>query len=321
MAENDKENGQNAFPPVTAAESGQKLLQFLQRRLDLPATLLHRWLRTGQIRLNGKRVKPFDRLAEGDIVRLPPFAGQLAGNGKMACYAGPQIEVAGQIGDILAINKPAGLPTHGGTGHEESVASALFAQFRDLPFGPTPAHRLDRDTSGLLLCATSYEALTRLQKSFRQHEVRKEYLAWVEGRFEGEQLLVSRLEKSGPPGAEAMRESPKGKPAFCVARALASHTDASLVHLRLFTGRTHQIRIQLSSIGHPVIGDVKYGAQKRSGGLFLHSYRIAIPSGESFVLPPPWSGGFSIPEWPDIFEEDPKIREKMAAAGLFGLPS
>lgn len=307
MGDEEIENDDPGFPPVSDEESGQKLLQFLQRRLDLPATLLHRWMRTGQIRLNGRRVKAFERVKTGDIVRLPPFAGQIAGNCEKIETVGEPLELAGKSGNIWALSKPAGLAVHGGSGQVDSVCARLDAQFHDLPFRPVPAHRLDRDTSGILLCGASYEALTSLQGALRDHQTHKEYLAWVEGRFEDEQLLVGRLAKLGPKGREKMQISAQGKLALCLARPLDSNNDASLVQLRLLTGRTHQIRAQMAAIGHPVLGDVKYGAQKRSGGMLLHAFRVILPDGLVFTCPPPWSGGFMPVELPPVFEISPEI--------------
>lgn len=313
MGDEDRETSQFDFPPVSEEESGQKLLQFLQRRLDLPATLMHRWMRTGQIRLNGRRVKAYDRVNAGDIVRLPPFAGQLSGNAATLEEPGDPLEIAGRHGDIIALNKPPGLTVHGGSGHADSVCSRLDSQFSDLPFRPVPAHRLDRDTSGILLCGASYTALTALQEALRKHQTRKEYLAWVEGRFEGEELLVSRLEKKGSKGHEKMQPSPHGKLALCLVRALDSNHDASLVHVRLLTGRTHQIRAQMAEAGHPVLGDVKYGAQKRSGGMLLHALRVVLPDGAEFCCPPPWSRGFAPQAKPPLLEINAEAGKRIEA--------
>lgn len=303
------------FSPVSEEESGQKMLQFLQRRLDLPPSLLHRWLRTGQIRLNGSRVRPFDRLKAGDLVRLPPFAGVLAANpAPVAAENYEPLEIAGEEDGVLAVVKPAGLAAHGGSGITDSVLARLAKQLPPHSFGPVPAHRLDRSTSGIMLCALSYEALARLQAAFRSHKAIKEYLAWVEGPFEEEKILISRIGKRGPKGQEKVRPAADGKRAVCLARPLAVYPDASLVHLRLITGRTHQIRAQMAEIEHPLYGDVKYGAQKRSQGLFLHAFRITLPDGACFSAPPPWSGGFAPPSLPPAFEIDPETVKKIDAA-------
>ena len=154
---------------VDPREGGQKLLQFLQRRLDLPPSLLHRWIRTGQVRINGGRAKPFGLVAAGDAVRLPPFALGMSRRSKAAGSLSspapgqeprPRAQALPplprpllQDGDLWVFCKPAGLPTHPGTGHEDSLSSRLAARAGDAPFKPTPVHRLDKDTSGILLVA------------------------------------------------------------------------------------------------------------------------------------------------------------------------
>ena len=156
---------------VDPREGGQKLLQFLQRRLDLPPSLLHRWIRTGQVRINGGRAKPFGLVAAGDSVRLPPFALGMSRRSKATGgQASPEQEheprqrtqalppaprPLQKDGDLWVFCKPAGLPTHPGTGHEDSLSSRLAARAGDAPFKPTPVHRLDKDTSGILLVAAT----------------------------------------------------------------------------------------------------------------------------------------------------------------------
>ena len=157
---------------VSRAESGQKLLNFLQRRIEAAAGELHKWIRSGQVRVNGGRSKAFDRVSEGDLVRVPPFAALKAPGS--ASPVRPRPAFANAFGgaailpviyedeEILVQNKPSGLPSQGGTGHADSVASLLAARFRHAEFVPAPVHRLDKDTSGLLIVGKSYAALRRL---------------------------------------------------------------------------------------------------------------------------------------------------------------
>lgn len=305
------------FPPVDRTESGQKLLQFLQRRLNLPPALLHRWVRTGQVRLNGRRAKPFARVAEGDLVRLPPFAGALAaqagapglGASRPEARALPLPPLVAQLGDILAFNKPSGLPTHPGTGHDDSLSSRLRAHAAGAPFPPTPAHRLDRDTSGILLVAATHAALRELQQAFRERRVAKEYVAWVEGAWPdaAPRLLRSHLRKDGAPGAERVRActddeaaAPGTREALSIVRPLRIGPDASLVQIRLLTGRTHQIRVQLAEFGHPVLGDAKYGNGRREScpALCLHALRVTLPDGRALECLPEWSAPYSLDALP-----------------------
>lgn len=291
---------------VQAVESGQKLLQLLQRRLDLPQGLLHRWIRTGQVRLNGGRAKPFAIVAVGDMIRLPPFAVGMAGRKKAG--AGPAAVSAlpplvGRSGDIWAFNKPSGLPTQPGTGHEDSLAGRLAARYAGQPYIPTPIHRLDKDTSGILLVAGSFAALSAMTSALRRHELHKEYLAWVAGCWpQGETgQLRHWLRKTAAGGSERMRVSPlpgDGVEAVLSVRALRSGPERSLLLVQLQTGRTHQIRAQLAYMGHPVLGDGKYGIPATAPCLMLHALRVTLPDGEAFACLPEWGPPFAVTDMP-----------------------
>ncbi|MEG6592229.1 RluA family pseudouridine synthase [Desulfovibrio sp. 1188_IL3213] len=308
------------IPVVQEPESGQKLLQFLQRRLNLPQAMLHRWVRTGQVRINGSRCKPFSRVQTGDTVRLPPFAMKMAAQCDSASPApegkeqrkddaaedGPPLPpLVGKSGYLWAFDKPAGLPVHPGTGHEDSLTTRLACHFARASFMPTPVHRLDRGTSGVILVAASYAALDETQRALRANTVHKEYVAWVAGRWPHEQTCLVRhfLRKEAVNGFERVRPvraaAPDAKEALCLVRALSVGDRASLVQVRLLTGRTHQIRVQLSSLGHPVLGDAKYGQARAGATLYLHSLRIALPEGPAFTCLPTWSGPHALTALPE----------------------
>lgn len=290
---------------VTAEEAGQKLLQFLSRRFDEPQGVLHRWIRTGQVRINGGRAKPFDRVEKGDEVRVPPFAG--AGTEKRA--AAPDRSglppVVAETDDVIVFCKPSGLPVHPGTGHTDSLTTRLERSFAGSPFVPAPVHRLDRDTSGLLLVGKTYAAVRRLSDALALHDgdVAKDYVAWVRG--ECPWTRPTRLEDclskrtTNAKGREKMVVGKSQKPAadekaasLTVRRLEVRHGD-SLVLVRLHTGRTHQIRAQLAARGFPLIGDVKYGGPRCEDGLKLHAVRLRV-GGETFTSPPPWDGDWGV---------------------------
>ncbi|MUM77759.1 RluA family pseudouridine synthase [Pseudodesulfovibrio sp. F-1] len=277
---------------VTPAESGQKLLQFLERRLGgvVPRSAVQRWIRKGQVRVDKGRAKPFDRVAVGQAVRIPPYAGE---SGEPAPLAGP-LTIVHKDDRLLAIAKPAGLAVHGGDGIDDSVAARLAASFADADFAPTLAHRLDRDTSGLLLAARTYETLRELNERFASGRVDKLYLAWVLGRWPepDKTLLEDRLEKCGEAGSEKVRTG-SGKVALAEAVCLVRGEVRSLLAVRLFTGRTHQIRVQLASRGHPVAGDGKYGPSGQRTDLRLHCFALR-PGEPTLTLPPPWSGPWAV---------------------------
>lgn len=298
---------------VSRAESGQKLLNFLHRRVNAPAADFHRWIRTGQVRVNGARAKAFDRLSEGDMVRVPPFAERLpAGSGVSPSpekKKRSRLTVVFENEDILVLAKPAGLPVQGGTGHKESVASILAEERADASFVPAPVHRLDKDTSGLLVAGKTYAAVRLLTDAFAGRGAarpRKEYLAWVEGRWmqDGpvelrDNLVKDRREQrmktfsADPAGTEA-------KEARCTARKLAERVihgrQYSLLLIHLITGRTHQIRVQLASRGHAVAGDPWYGTKDENPreSLKLHAFRLSLPVPDGkrldFELAPSWKG-------------------------------
>jgi len=287
---------------VTQAESGQKLLQFLERRLtgDVPRSAIQRWIRKGQVRVNNGRKKPFDRIQAGQEVRIPPYTPgdeTIASTGKLT--------FAHEDDHLLVIEKPAGLAAHGGDKIDDSVTARLKGHFPDSDFHPTLAHRLDKDTSGLLLAAKDYATLRRLNDQFASGDVGKLYLAWVKGewRDHGTTLLRDKLEKKGTPGAEKVQAG-SGKDALAEVTPLLKDGRHTLLAVRLLTGRTHQIRVQLASRRHPIVGDRKYGKGNDRGGMRLHCYAMHL-EGQTFSLAPPWSGKWKTP--PEVLREALKL--------------
>ncbi len=313
---------------VTPEEGGQKLLQFLQRRLgrDIPKGALMRWIRTGQVRINKGRVKPFDRLEAGDVVRIPPHdAGSSPATpaphgvvpGAPSCVeddlAACGLSLVARAEDLLVLAKPAGLPVQPGTGHDDAVTTRLARCFASAPFMPTPAHRLDRDTSGLLLVATSYRRLQGLHSLLREgHALQKIYLAWVRGIWpeDGPERMHDALDKrttgTGERGGERMVRvedggADVGKAARSTVVPVLRRGNVTLLAVSIHTGRTHQIRVQLSARGYPIVGDRKYGGPAEPQGMLLHAWRVVLPGLEPSETPeeifqclPAWHGLFAV---------------------------
>ena len=280
---------------VADAEGGQKLLQYLNRRLDgaVPQAALQKFIRTGQVRIDGRRCKPFDRVAAGQTVRMPPYEiTELHNEAPRQRPADdtPRLDILHEDDDLLVIVKPAGLPVHPGSGHPFALTTILHARYKDAPFRPTPAHRLDRDTTGVLLVAKSYRMLRAIHEAITTGAARKDYLAWVWGTWTLGEVnewvtLRDRLAKEGDPGRQRVEVAQQGKEAVCKVRLLGLMPTASLLEIRLETGRTQQIRAQLAAREYPIVGDAKYG-----GGpppMRLHAWRVTLPEA-AFCAPPDW---------------------------------
>ncbi|GAU08853.1 RluA family pseudouridine synthase [Desulfoplanes formicivorans] len=280
---------------IQPEESGQKILQLLQRRVgrDVPRSALMRVIRKGQVRVDGRRVKPFDRVSAGQDVRIPPFATREQPASSLSDKSKSGLPVTFEDRDMLVLNKPAGLPVHPGTGWTDSVTTRLAALFPDAPFVPVPVHRLDKNTSGILLVAKTYTFLRFMQDQWQAGRVNKHYLAWVQGRwpYRERSRLTDDLAKSGRPGRERVRTG-GGKRAVCEVVPAVVRPDLSLLKVRLLTGRTHQIRVQLASRGFPLVGDPKYGGPAHVS-MLLHAWSLAW-EGHCLTVLPSWTGRFRV---------------------------
>jgi 23S rRNA pseudouridine955/2504/2580 synthase len=279
---------------VTVGERGasQRLDNFLSRILkDVPKTHIFRVIRKGEVRVNGKRAKPDQRLQASDIVRVPPVRTGAAAPPRRASPAMVQSLTGAIVYEdprLLVIDKPAGVAVHGGSGVSFGVIEALRSARPDETL--ELVHRLDRDTSGLLLVSRKPAALRTLHALMRDGEVDKKYLALVKGKWElGKKRIDVPLRTDTRVGGErTVRAHESGKEAVSVFKPVQFFgKKASLVEVSLETGRTHQIRVHATHAGYPLAGDEKYGEADfnewmKTFGLtrmFLHAHHL------SFVWP------------------------------------
>lgn len=281
---------------LTAQEedAGQRLDNFLFRTLKgVPKSHVYRLLRTGQVRVNKKRAKPDYRLEAGDELRLPPVRQSGKDTPGKPPHWQQEAMRAGILFEderILVVNKPAGMAAHGGSGVSFGVIETLRVLRPESP-GLELAHRLDRDTSGCLIVAKRRSAVRPLHAAFRDGSVEKHYLALLAHPWEGGNREVNApLEKNQVEGGERIvKVSREGKDAKSLFTPKQKFAGSALADVRIYTGRTHQIRVHASYIGHPVAGDDKYGDREanktfRGAGLqrmFLHAHRLSFPHPET----------------------------------------
>ncbi len=263
---------------------GQRIDNYLLRVCKgVPKSHVYRILRSGEVRVNSKRVGPEYRLQPGDEVRIPPL--QLGAERKPAVPVGREYRIVHEDDGLLVVDKPAGTAVHGGSGVSFGVIEQLRRQRPQARFLEL-AHRLDRETSGLLLIAKKRSVLTALHDLFREGRIEKRYLALVRGRWR-EPLRHVKLPLQKYLTGEGERRvsvSQEGKAAHSIVRLVARWENFSLVEVELETGRTHQIRVHLAHLGYPLCGDDKYGdfalnkALQKQGlsRMFLHSAKLAL---------------------------------------------
>jgi 23S rRNA pseudouridine955/2504/2580 synthase len=291
---------------IDVASEGQRLDNFLLRVCKgVPKTHVYRIIRSGEVRVNKGRAQADTRLALGDVVRVPPIrlsdnAVPQSSEQKNGPARTPPREFAILFEDehLLAIDKPAGIAVHGGSGVSFGVIEQLRrarpqAKFLEL------VHRLDRDTSGILLIAKRRSALTNLQAQFKARETGKTYLALVKGAWPAKlkvidlplhKYLVNGGEDDGERRVKVVeKDDPDGMRSITLVKiaklyTLPNGTQASLLEVIIKTGRTHQIRVHLAHHRHPIIGDEKYGdfdlnkALAKAGmkRMYLHAWQLVF---------------------------------------------
>jgi 23S rRNA pseudouridine955/2504/2580 synthase len=283
---------------VGEEEAGQRIDNYLLARLKgVPKTHVYRILRSGEVRINSKRVEASQRVASGDRIRVPPV--RVAERDDEVPAPHFKLPILFEDDHFLAIDKPSGLAVHGGSGIAHGVIESLRAMRPDARFLEL-VHRLDRETSGVLLVAKRRSALTALHGLLRTRDMDKRYLAAVRGRFRNELQRVSAAlaQRVNAAGEKRVSVSHDGQEAETVFRRIGRGAEFSLLEAELLTGRTHQIRVHLAHLKHPVLGDDKYGdfelnKRLRKEGLkrmFLHAASLALrhpATGEALRLESP----------------------------------
>lgn len=273
---------------VDSNRNGQRLDNFLTNYLKgVPRSAIYRMVRTGQVRINGKRCKAATRLEEGDLVRIPPAQVRNSGDVIISDHVCNQVEgaVLFENRDFLVVDKPSGMAVHSGSGLPWGLIDVLRQRhpgdYLEL------VHRLDRETSGCLVLAKSGAALNCLSEQFRQGQVEKRYLCLMDGRLkEGSIEVNAPLLKVQSDRSGLVQVHQDGKEARTRFRLLQAFRDASYVEAELFTGRTHQIRAHARHLGLPLAGDDRYASRasvrkwKKRGlkRVFLHAHHLSLDS-------------------------------------------
>ncbi|MGL5039382.1 MAG: 23S rRNA pseudouridine(955/2504/2580) synthase RluC [Aeromonas sp.] len=274
---------------IEAEHEGQRIDNFLKTQLKgVPKSLIYRILRKGEVRVNKKRIKPEYKLCANDVVRVPPVRvaekNELP-SANLGVIQRLESQILFEDDAMIVLNKPSGMAVHGGSGLSFGVIEGLRALRPDARFLEL-VHRLDRDTSGVLLVAKKRSALRSLHEQLRVKTMRKQYLALVRGAWQSHVKVVNApLRKNDlQSGERVVRVSADGKPSETRFRIARQFADSTLIECSPITGRTHQIRVHTLHAGHPIACDDKYGDaafddNMRKLGLkrlFLHAWKLSF---------------------------------------------
>ena len=280
---------------VSEDEAGQRIDNYLLARLKgVPKSRIYRILRSGEVRVNSRRVEASQKVAAGDRIRIPPV--RVAERDEDVPAPHYRLPVLFEDEALLALDKPSGIAVHGGSGVAHGVIESLRSMRPEARFLEL-VHRLDRETSGVLLVAKKRASLVALHEMMRTRDMDKRYLVAVKGRFRNEMQRVKAAlaKRTTASGEKHVTVSEDGQEAETVFRRLARGERFSLLEAELLTGRTHQIRVHLAHLKHPVLGDERYGdfelnkALRKEGlkRMFLHAARLSFAhplTGDALVI-------------------------------------
>jgi 23S rRNA pseudouridine955/2504/2580 synthase len=282
-------------------EAGQRIDNYLLARLKgVPKSHVYRILRSGEVRINSKRAEASQKVVAGDRIRIPPV--RVAERGEEVPAPHFRMPVLFEDDALIALDKPSGIAVHGGSGVAHGVIESLRSMRPEARFLEL-VHRLDRETSGVLLIAKKRASLVALHEMMRERDMDKRYLVGVNGRFRNEMQRVRAAlsKRTSAEGEKRVSVSEDGQEAETVFRRIERGERFSLLEAELLTGRTHQIRVHLAHLKHPVLGDDKYGdfelnkLLRRQGlkRMFLHAASLSFShpiTGEALRLESPLPG-------------------------------
>ena len=275
-----------SWEAVDEGNAGQRIDNYLLRTLKgVPKSHVYRILRSGEVRVNSRRIDATYRLALGDRIRIPPVRVAHSDAPHAPASTGLSRRILFEDEALLVVDKPAGVAVHGGSGVSSGVIERLRAERPEARFLEL-VHRLDRETSGLLLVAKKRSALVHLHAQLREGQTDKRYLALAAGRVRDLKRRVRfPLHKyTTADGERRVVVDPDGQDAETIFHRHTVYSEATLLEAQLLTGRTHQIRVHLAQLGHPIAGDDKYGdfawnrdlAHAGLKRMFLHAARLTI---------------------------------------------
>ena len=290
---------------LTAEESGQRLDKYLAGEMtDLSRSRIKELVQAGEVLVNGKKSKVSYKVQKGDLIQvtvlpLEPLALEAENI---------PLDIVYEDEDVIVVNKPQGMVVHPAAGHpSHTLVNALLYHTRDLAdspegFRPGIVHRIDKDTSGLLMVAKNAAARESLEKQLAANSNKRQYLAIVHGNFAEEEGTIDAPIGRNPKDRKQMAVVEKGKSAVTHFKVLEQYQGYSLVECQLETGRTHQIRVHMAYIGHPLAGDPLYGPRKTlpGHGQFLHAKTLGFEQ--------PRTG-----EWLEFSVQPPEIFQQTVA--------
>ncbi|MHB9294097.1 putative 23S rRNA pseudouridine955/2504/2580 synthase [Hollandina sp. SP2] len=267
---------------TTSDDEGRRLDRVLRKAMpDLPLSALHRLLRKKQILVDGMPAGASVRPKAGSLITIPTEAAPVSPVSPRAYQPRLPVPILWEGIGALALNKPAGLAVHGPDSLETMVRSYLAKKLPpSLSFRPGPIHRLDTPTSGIILFSTTLKGAQYVSTLIRERQVKKQYLALVDGNMTAPSRWEDMLIRDRSAGKTRVAEEQDGaaQDAETAVFPLATTSNYSLILAAIHTGRTHQIRAQAAFHGHPLVGDRKYGGSFQPGGLLLHAYTLEFPA-------------------------------------------